>query len=46
VKNGEERLVILNRVAKSIIDGQRGHHPEWVFPYEDESNRESRRLFG
>ncbi|MBV2181729.1 MAG: tyrosine-type recombinase/integrase [Castellaniella sp.] len=35
VKNGEERLVILNRVAKSIIDGQRGQHAEWVFPYED-----------
>ena len=39
VKNGEERLVILNRVAKSIIDGQRGHHPEWVFPYEDDALR-------
>lgn len=33
VKNGEERLVILNRVALSIIEQQRGLHPKWVFPY-------------
>jgi integrase len=33
VKNGEERLVVLNRVAKSVIDQQRGLHPEYVFPY-------------
>jgi integrase len=34
VKNREERLVVLNDVAKSVIDGQRGLHPVWVFPYE------------
>jgi integrase len=33
VKNGEERVVVLNRVAKSVIDGQRGQHKRWVFPY-------------
>ncbi|MFC6477503.1 tyrosine-type recombinase/integrase [Pseudomonas asuensis] len=33
VKNGDERLVILNSVAKSIIDKQRGLSKEWVFPY-------------
>jgi len=33
VKNREERLVVLNNVAKSIIDGQRGISREWVFPY-------------
>lgn len=33
VKNGEDRLVVLNDVAKRIIDGQRGLHPIWVFPY-------------
>lgn len=33
VKNGDERLVILNSVAKSIIDRQRGQSKEWVFPY-------------
>ncbi|APZ43263.1 tyrosine-type recombinase/integrase [Acidihalobacter ferrooxydans] len=31
VKNGEERLVVLNDVARSIIEGQRGQHPERVF---------------
>ena len=31
VKNGEERLVVLNRVAKSVIDSQRGVHPTHVF---------------
>lgn len=34
VKNGEERVIILNDVAKSVIDGQRGIHKKWVFPYE------------
>lgn len=33
VKNGEDRLVVLNDVAKRVIDGQRGMHPVWVFPY-------------
>jgi integrase len=31
VKNGDERLVVLNRVAKSVIDSQRGRHMEYVF---------------
>ncbi|WP_229755044.1 tyrosine-type recombinase/integrase [Pseudomonas koreensis] len=33
VKNRDERLVVLNRVAMSIIDGQRGLHKKYVFPY-------------
>ena len=33
VKNGDDRLVVLNAVAKSIIDKQRGIHKDWVFPY-------------
>ncbi|VVP26627.1 hypothetical protein PS876_04116 [Pseudomonas fluorescens] len=33
VKNGDERLVVLNSVAKSIIDKQRGLNKEWVFSY-------------
>jgi integrase len=33
VKNGDERLVVLNSVAKSVIEGQRGLDPVWVFPY-------------
>jgi integrase len=33
VKNGEDRLVVLNRVAKSVIDEVRGEHPEFVFTY-------------
>ncbi|WP_213881256.1 tyrosine-type recombinase/integrase [Pseudomonas sp. dw_358] len=35
VKNGDERLVVLNSVAKQIIDKQRGISKEWVFPYAD-----------
>ena len=31
VKNGLDRFVVLNRVAKSVIDGRRGEHPEFVF---------------
>ena len=33
VKNREDRLVVLNRVARSVIDGVRGQHPEFVFTY-------------
>lgn len=33
VKNGEERLVVMNQVARSVIDTQRGLDPVWVFPY-------------
>ena len=33
VKNRDERLVVLNSVAKSIIEKQRGISREWVFPY-------------
>ena len=33
VKNGEDRFVVLNRVAASVIECQRGIHPEYVFPY-------------
>ncbi|MOA52074.1 hypothetical protein D3C78_1753080 [compost metagenome] len=33
MKNGEERLVVLNTVAKSIIERLRGLDPIWVFPY-------------
>ncbi len=31
VKNGEERLVVLNRIARSVIESQRGVHPVYVF---------------
>lgn len=33
VKNRDERLVVLNSVARSIIEKQRGKSKEWVFPY-------------
>ena len=33
VKNGVERLLVLNRVAKSVIEEVRGEHPEYVFTY-------------
>ena len=33
VKNGDERLVVLNRVAKAVVDSVRGQHPEYVFVY-------------
>jgi integrase len=33
VKNGDERLVVLNRVAKSVVDAQRGVHPTYVFAH-------------
>lgn len=33
VKNRDERLVVLNDVAKSIIEKQRGQHTKHVFPF-------------
>jgi integrase len=33
VKNNEDRLIVLNRVAQSVIDDVRHHHPTWVFTY-------------
>ncbi|MGA0099537.1 MAG: site-specific integrase, partial [Steroidobacteraceae bacterium] len=31
VKNGDERLVVLNRVAESVVASQHGGHPTHVF---------------
>ena len=33
VKNGDDRLVVLNRVASSVVDGLRGKHDSHVFSY-------------
>lgn len=32
-KNSEDRLIVLNNVARSIIERQRGKHPEFVFSF-------------
>src|ERR671925_1497217 len=34
VKNGDDRLVILNRVALSVVEARRGIDPTYVFTYE------------
>jgi integrase len=31
VKNGEDRVIVLNRVAASVVGSVRGEHPEQVF---------------
>jgi integrase len=33
VKNGQERLVVLNRIARSVVAHRRGRHPKFVFTY-------------
>ncbi|MBP6701217.1 MAG: tyrosine-type recombinase/integrase [Halioglobus sp.] len=33
VKNREDRLVVLNRIAKSVVDSVRGQHGDFVFTY-------------
>ncbi len=33
VKNGDERLVVLNRVAQSVVEAQRGKHSTHVFTH-------------
>ncbi len=34
VKNGDERLIVLNRVARSVVERRRGSNPAYVFTYE------------
>ena len=31
--SGRDRLLVLNRIARSVIEKQRGKDSEWVFPY-------------
>jgi integrase len=33
VKNADDRLVVLNRVAYSVVEARRGKHPSHVFTY-------------
>lgn len=33
VKNGDARLIVLNSIAKSVVEDSRGIHPEYVFTY-------------
>jgi len=33
VKNGEDRLVVMNAEARAVINRQRGRNPEYVFTY-------------
>ncbi|HEY7085199.1 MAG TPA: site-specific integrase [Hyphomicrobiaceae bacterium] len=33
VKNGQDRLVVLNRIARSVLDNRRGNHSRFVFTY-------------
>lgn len=35
VKNGDERMVVLNRTARSVVDRRRGKHPSHVFAFEN-----------
>lgn len=35
VKNADDRLVVLNRVARAVVDARRGVHSEYVFAYKD-----------
>jgi integrase len=34
VKNGHDRVVVCNDIARSVIDSARGDHPEYVFHYD------------
>jgi integrase len=39
VKNGEERVVVLNRTARSVVDTKRGKHATYVFAYKGRALR-------
>ena len=32
-KNSQERIVVLNSIARRVVDERRGKHPEFVFTY-------------
>ena len=34
IKNREDRLIVLNRIAKSVVDSVRGQHSDYVFTYQ------------
>jgi len=34
VKNGQDRLVVLNRIARSVVASRRGQHAKFVFTYQ------------
>jgi len=36
-KNGQERVVVLNQIARRVVEGERGKHPEFVFTYQGRS---------
>lgn len=38
VKNGDDRLVVCNDTARSVIDSVRGKHTEYVFTYRGNPN--------
>jgi len=38
-KNGQGRVVVLNSIARRVIDEQRGKHPEFVFTYKGKPTR-------
>ena len=44
IKNGEERMVVLNRVAKSVVESLRGMHPVYVFARVAKKDGEPQRL--
>ena len=39
-KNGDPRAVVLNEVAQSVVDAQRGLHPVYVFTYQGAGERQ------
>jgi integrase len=39
VKNAEDRLVVLNRIARSAVEAARGMHPEYVFVRQEKNGR-------
>lgn len=43
MKNKSDRLVVLNSIAKSVIEAQRGRHPERVFTYTGRHGKSPRR---
>lgn len=43
VKNGEDRLIVLNRYARAVVQEMRGIHPDYVFTYQ---RRPIKKMYG
>ena len=43
VKNGDDRLVVLNRIVLSVVNSEKGNHATHVFSYKEKAGKKSKK---